>query len=185
MQEGAWLDRLTEGLPQGAAVLDVGCGNGRPIAAELVRRGFRVTGVDVAPALLASAEAALSGAEWIEADMRTLNLGRCFDAVLAWHSFFHLDEEDQRTTLPRLAAHLAPGAPLMWTAGPAAGIAMGEWEGEPLFHASLLREEYASLLAMQGCAVEQVWLGHPIADGPTVYLARRQISPASGLDGSA
>lgn len=157
----------------------------RPIAAELIRRGFRVTGVDVAPVLLASARAALLQAEWIEADMRTLDLGRRFDAVLAWHSFFHLDEEDQRTTLPRLAAHLAPGAPLMFTAGPAAGIAMGEWEGEPLFHASLSREEYASLLARERCAIEGFWPGEPVGVGPTVYLARRQISPASGLDGSA
>ena len=73
----------------------------------------------------------------------------------------------------------------MFTAGPAAGVAMGEWQGEPLFHASLSREEYASLLVAQGCTIEQVWVGEPVADGPTVYLARHQISPASGLDGSA
>ena len=36
--EGEWLDRLTAGLPRNARVLDVGCGNGRPIAAELIRR---------------------------------------------------------------------------------------------------------------------------------------------------
>lgn len=185
LQESEWLDRLTEGSPRGAAVLDVGCGNGRPIAAELCRRGLRVTGVDVAPALLASAQTALPQAEWIEADMRTLDLGRRFDAVLAWHSFFHLDEEDQRTTLPRLAAYLRPGAPLMFTAGPAAGVAVGEWQGDPLFHASLSRDEYATLLAREGCTIEGFWPGEPVGVGPTVYLARRQISPASGLEGSA
>lgn len=180
LQEGEWLDRLAGALLPGATVLDVGSGNGRPMAAELIRRGLRVTGVDVAPALLASARAALPAAEWIEADMRTLDLGRRFGAVLAWHSFFHLDAEDQRATLPRLAAHLAPGAPLMWTAGPGHGVTMGEWQGEPLFHASLSQEEYAALLAGQGCAIERVWLGHPVAEGPTVYLARRRTGPASG-----
>jgi SAM-dependent methyltransferase len=183
--EGPWLDRLVAGLAPGARVLDVGCGHGKPIAAALIARGFRVTGVDVSPTLLAAAASALPEGEWIEADMRALALGRRFDAVLAWHSFFHLGMADQRAALPRLAAHLGPGAPLMWTAGLGAGVAMGEWEGEPLHHASLSRDDYTAILAHEGCAIEKVWLGHPVADGPTVYLARRQISPAKGLEGSA
>lgn len=40
---------LCSGLPSGSRVLDVGCGNGS-IAAELHRRGYRVTGIDMAQA---------------------------------------------------------------------------------------------------------------------------------------
>ena len=38
---------------------------------------------------------------------------------------------------PRFAAHAQPGAPLMFTSGSEAGEAIGEWQGEPLYHASL------------------------------------------------
>ena len=58
--------------------------------------------------------------------MRALDLDRRFDAALAWHSLFDLPHAGQRATPPRLAAHLAPGAPLMFTAGPAHGVAIGE-----------------------------------------------------------
>jgi hypothetical protein len=33
---------------------------------------------------------------WIVADMRELDLGRHFDGILAWDSFFHLDMDEQR-----------------------------------------------------------------------------------------
>ena len=181
LREGAWLGRLTDGLPEGASALDVGCGTGRPIAAALLARGFSVTGVDSSPRLLARAAAALPGGEWVRADMRALEFGRRFDAVLAWHSLFHLDHADQRRTLPLLAAHVAPGGRLMFTSGTSHGVAMGEWQGEPLFHASLAPEEYRAILTEAGLTVESYSPG----DDATVWLARRQIKPASGLDGSA
>ena len=43
-----FLDDLAARLPDGAAVLDLGCGAGRPNLERLARR-FRVTGVDVSP----------------------------------------------------------------------------------------------------------------------------------------
>src|ERR1039457_6877750 len=44
----SWLRRLTESLPPGAAVLDLGCAAGVPVAAELAAT-YRVTGVDISP----------------------------------------------------------------------------------------------------------------------------------------
>lgn len=172
--EGEWLDRLTRALPPGASILDLGCGNGRPIAAALIDRGFAVTGVDAAPSLIRQAAAALPAGEWIVGDMRALALGRRFDAILAWHSFFHLSAADQRGMFARFAAHAATGAPLMFTSGYVAGIAMGEWQGEPLFHASLSPDEYRALFAASGFMIEDYWPGEPIGEGPTVWLARKR-----------
>jgi 2-polyprenyl-3-methyl-5-hydroxy-6-metoxy-1,4-benzoquinol methylase len=42
----AKLAELIEQLPADASVLDLGCGAGIPVARELVRLGFDVTGVD-------------------------------------------------------------------------------------------------------------------------------------------
>jgi SAM-dependent methyltransferase len=166
--EAAWLDRFTADFPPGAAILDVGCGSGWPLGAELLRRGFVVTGVDGSPGLIAHARETLPAGRWIVGDMRALDLPGAFVGVLAWHSLFHLTPDDQRAVLPRLSAFVAPAGRLMFTAGPAHGELVGEWRGEPLYHGSLDPAEYRALLETAGLAVE--------AHEGGVWLARRSPS---------
>ena len=105
-----WHDRFIEELPENAAVLDLGCGGGSPVAMYLVARGRRVTGVDSSTTLILLCRTRLPEQEWIVADMRSLSLGRRFDGVLAWDSFFHLTPGDQRGMFAVFAAHAAKGA---------------------------------------------------------------------------
>ena len=37
--EQPWLDRFAANLPRGASVLDIGCGSGEPMAADLLAAG--------------------------------------------------------------------------------------------------------------------------------------------------
>src|SRR5262245_56371494 len=53
-QDPRWRRFLVSGLPGGGHVLDVATGTGL-VAAELLRRGYRVTGVDQSPQMLAEA----------------------------------------------------------------------------------------------------------------------------------
>jgi len=172
--EGEWLARFAALLPARASILDLGCGSGLPIAGHLVGLGHRVTGVDTAPGLLGLARARFPAQDWIEADMRGLALGRAFDAVLAWDSLFHLRHDDQRGMFGVFAAHAAPGAALMFTAGPAHGIALGSYRGETLFHASLDPAEYRALLDAHGFGVVAQAIEDPGCGGHTVWLARRR-----------
>jgi SAM-dependent methyltransferase len=172
-EERPHLEAFAALLDPGAAVLDIGCGAGMPVARDLIAAGFAVTGVDSSPAMIALCRHRFPDADWQVADMRRLDLRRRFDGVIAWHSFFHLRAEDQRAMFPIFAAHAAPGALLTFTSGPLAGVAMGEWQGEPLFHDSLAQDEYRALLAAHGFEVLRFTPGIPIADGPTVWLARR------------
>lgn len=171
--ERPWLDRFCARLPAGAAILDVGCGSGRPSAGELVRRGFRVTGIDSSPSLIALCRARMPGQEWIVADMRTLDLGRRFEGIVVWHSSFHLTPDDQRALFPRLAAHSAPGGALMFTGGEEAGVRIGEWQSEPLYHASLAPDEYAALLEANRFTILAHTACDPECGGATVWLARK------------
>lgn len=167
--EGTWLDRFTARLEPGVSVLDVGCGSGRPMAAALLERGFCVTGVDSSAALIAYATANLPGGRFVQADMRTLDLGETFVGILAWHSLFHLSPVDQRIALPRLLAHAAPRATIMFSSGPREGHVVGSWRGDALYHGSLGPEEYDGEITSRGFVVESgVW-----ADNGSAWLAHR------------
>ena len=70
------------------SVLDVGCGTGQLAAA--LGEGRDVAGVDPARAMLEVARRRAGGAnvEWVEADARSVRLGRTFDLVmLTGHAF--------------------------------------------------------------------------------------------------
>ena len=172
LHERAWLDRFLALLPDGGHILDVGCGSGVPVAQYFLDHGFRVTGVDSSEALIEMCRARFPEQDWIVADMRALDLGRRLDGIIAWHSLLHLDEDDQRRMFPRFAAHAAPGAALMFTSGPEAGETIGQWQGEPLYHASLAPGEYEALLAANGFGLIERRLRDAACGEATVWLAR-------------
>lgn len=169
--EGAWLDRLCALMPAEAAVLDLGCGAGKPIARYLIEQGCRITGVDSAPGMIALCQARFPSQDWCVADMRHIDLKRRFAGILAWDSFFHLCHEDQRRMFPLFRAHAAPGAALMFTSGPSHGEAIGSLFGEPLYHASLAACEYRALLADNGFTVVSHHVEDPDCEKHTVWLA--------------
>lgn len=170
--ERQWLDRFTALIPGGGSILDIGCGSGEPIARHLIAAGYDLTGVDSSPSMIGLCRARFPDRRWVVADMRGLALGRRFDALLAWDSFFHLTAADQRAMFPLFAAHAGPAAALMFTSGPAAGEAIGRYRGEPLHHASLDGSEYRLLLERNGFKVVAQKNDDPDCGGHTVWLAR-------------
>jgi SAM-dependent methyltransferase len=175
LHERGWLDRFADLAGPGTDLLDIGCGAGDPIARYLIKRGHRITGVDSAPQLLALAGARFPDHTWIEADMRSLALGRHFGGLIAWCSLFHLIAQAQRAMVPILAAHALPGAPLLFTSGPATGEAIGTFEGEPLYHASLDPGDYRDLLGDAGFEVVDHVPEDATCGGLTVWLARKRV----------
>jgi SAM-dependent methyltransferase len=167
-----WIERFLDMLPRGAGVLDLGCGGGSPVASYMVARGFRVTGVDSSPTLIALCRSRLPEDEWIVADMRSLALGRRFEGILAWDSFFHLRHDDQRAMFEVFAAHAATGAIIMFNAGLGHGEGLGSYRGDPLYHASLSAPEYESLLAKFRFELIEHSVNDPAKGGRIVWLAR-------------
>ena len=115
------------GLPSGARVLDVPCGQGRH-AHLLAEAGFLVDGVDLSPTLLARARERGTGPtlRYHERDMRRLppSWSRRFDAVLnLFTSFgFFADPADDRLVLSEFARVLRPGGILVWHGGDRDGV---------------------------------------------------------------
>jgi trans-aconitate methyltransferase len=143
-----------------------------PVAVNLVKHELRVTGVDASPTMIALCGSRMPEQEWIVSDMRAIALGRRFDGILGWDSFFFLTDDDQRSMFKVFAAHAAPSALLMFNTGPRHGEAMGEYRGEPLYHASLDATEYETLLAQSGFDVVTHVVEDAKAGGRTVWFAR-------------
>lgn len=171
--EKDWLNRFISFLPPGGSVLDLGCGGSEPMAGYLIGCKFSVTGIDSSPTMISLCRSRHPGQTWLVHDIRTLDLGRGFDGVIAWDSFFHLNPDDQRRMFPIFCAHASAGAPLLFSSGPQHGESIGSYGNEPLYHASLDSTEYRTLLRENGFDV----LNHTVEDaacaGHTVWLARR------------
>jgi cyclopropane fatty-acyl-phospholipid synthase-like methyltransferase len=165
------LDRLWSAMP-GPTLLDLGCGSGDPLARDLAARGARITGVDGAATMVELFRRTLPAHEAVHADMRGLALGRRFDGILAWDSFFHLAPEAQRAMFRVFAALAAPGAALTFTSGPSESESAGTVEGEPVYHASLAPSAYRELLDAAGFDVLEYRPEDPECDRHTVWLAR-------------
>lgn len=146
LTERSFLDKLINIVGKGASVLDLGCGTGAPVMGYLLEQGMHVTGVDGSYRMLEIAKDNFPSAEFIQADMRELSLNRKFDAIIAWHSFFHLPAEDQPAMFGIFRDHLNKDGVLLFTSGKEHGEVWSENGGENLFHASLDKERYQSLL---------------------------------------
>ena len=95
-------------------VLDLGCGTGSH-ALPLARRGYAVTGVDVAPEMLSRARAKVAAAGLCvalsEADIRAYRDGRQYDAVIMMFAVlgYQRTNDDVIRALRTASAHLRPG----------------------------------------------------------------------------
>lgn len=97
-----------------AKILELCCGTGR-LTLPIAKDGYDICGVDYTPSMLeqAKAKAFEDGLEinFIEADIRTLNLGEKFDIVfIPFNSIHHLyRNEDLRKVLSVVKNHLKEG----------------------------------------------------------------------------
>jgi 2-polyprenyl-3-methyl-5-hydroxy-6-metoxy-1,4-benzoquinol methylase len=114
----AWLDGLRERLPAGAAVLDLGCGAGVPVARDLAAGGFAVTGVDLSEVQVRRAGRLVPRARFVRADATRVQFRPgSFDAVVCLYTLIHLPLEEQPPLLGRVAGWLRPGGWLLATTG--------------------------------------------------------------------
>jgi predicted TPR repeat methyltransferase len=149
-----WLRELDAHLPDGANVLELGCGRGVPGTRELARR-HRVTGVDISAVQIELARHHVPEASFVHADATGLDIAaRSLDAVVALFFFGHIPVDEQRDLVGRIALWLVEGGLFLATfgAGEAGEDVDPDWLGAPMFFASLGGESYLPLL--RDCGLE-------------------------------
>lgn len=112
-----YLGLVLDGLPLVSLVLDLGCGNGHPIATFIDSLGHRVVGVDGSGLMLDEARRRLPGHRWIHSLIQEFDIDEEFDLVICWDSLFHVRREEWEPILSRVARWLKPGGRLMMSSG--------------------------------------------------------------------
>jgi SAM-dependent methyltransferase len=109
-EEADHIVRVLEATVDGRAetLLELGSGGGNN--ASHLKSRFACTLTDLSPEMLAVSRSLNPECEHVEGDMRTLRLGRTFDAVLAHDALMYLTtEDDLRAAVETASAHLRPG----------------------------------------------------------------------------
>jgi SAM-dependent methyltransferase len=112
--EAAELQRVIRArVPTARTLLDVACGTGGHLVH--LRRWFEVAGVDLDQGMLAVARAKLPDVELTEADMRSFDVGRRFDAVACLFSAvgYMQTPAELDAAIGAMARHVAPGGVLV------------------------------------------------------------------------
>jgi SAM-dependent methyltransferase len=152
----AWLRELDARLPDGANVLELGCGRGVPGTRQLARR-HRVTGVDISAVQVELARHHVPEASFLNADALEVEIAEgTLDAVVALYFFGHVPMDEQRDLIGRIALWLREGGLFLATlgAGEAGEDVDHDWLGAPMFFASLGGDSYLPLL--RDCGLEPV-----------------------------
>jgi demethylmenaquinone methyltransferase/2-methoxy-6-polyprenyl-1,4-benzoquinol methylase len=165
-QDPLWRRFLVSRLPRGGHVLDVATGTGL-VAAELLRQGFGVTGVDLSPEMLAVAHRRFGDeVELIQASAEAL--------PLASESFDHLTSAYPLRYVTDPGATLAEFTRVVRPGGVVASLEMGVPQGpaRPLWdlyvHAvlplagRLLRRGWREVGDFLGGSIRDFWERHPL-----------------------
>ena len=104
-------------LPRGSLILDMGCGNGWPIADALVSAGYRLVGLDSSQGMMERFRLNLPTTAAVRADARACPFAdSVFDAAVSWGMLFHLEPRDQALAFASVSRVLKPDAPFLFTA---------------------------------------------------------------------
>jgi SAM-dependent methyltransferase len=116
----SFLDRIVEGIPEGARVLDLGCGSGL-VSAELARRA-RVVALDRSAVQLSLASTNAPQALLVRADIAEVAFRPdSFDAVLAFWALIHVQRDLHGSVLTQINKWLRPGGMFAGTLGTSDG----------------------------------------------------------------
>nr|WP_238584650.1 class I SAM-dependent methyltransferase [Legionella worsleiensis] len=173
LMESEYLHLIVNTIPPKGNILDLGCGTGEPIAQFFIEKGFKVTGIDGSQKMIERCKKRFPSERWIRSDMRNINLHQQFDAILAWHSFFHLDHDSQRNMFKIFSSHIKPGGVLAFTSGDEEGEVWSDNGGHQLYHASLATKEYNRLLESFSFKVLIHKVRDPECGEATIWVAQK------------
>lgn len=155
-------DLFTSLLPKGAHILDVGCGGGRD-AKFFIKKGFKVTGIDMSSVLINIAKKEVPKANFKVKDILKLDFPvNSFDAIWGEAVILHLKRKDVSKAIKNLYKVLKPGGFLYLSVKKGKGEAYVKEKlsgGHERFYTYFTKKELVDLCKKQGLKVthSKIW----------------------------
>jgi len=161
-----WLGLLLDRLPEGAAVLDIGCGAGVPVTRALASR-YVVTGVDISARQIERARRNLPRTRFLHGDIMEQEFSReSFAGVVMIYTLFHLPRREHPLLLGLIHGWLQPGGLLLCTLAHTSesGYIEDDFCGASMYWSHFDEREYDEILEQAGFRVlETKHVGHGYA----------------------
>ena len=164
-----YVEMLQRQTPPGAAVLDLGCGTGVPVARALAAR-YRVTGVDGSVRSIKLARQNVPNATFLQVDMTQVEFPLAsFAAVISSYAIIHVPRTEHAVLLQHIACWLRPGGLLIATMGAQESEGMEEdWLGAPMYWSHFDAETNQRLVTSAGFDIVEAVLDAADEDGQPV-----------------
>lgn len=151
-----YVEQFATSLQPDDSVLELGCGNGLPVAKRL-SRDFHLTGVDVSEKQIQHARINVPGAEFLTADMSKLDYPpESFGGAIALYSIIHLPRELQKDFFNSIYSWLKPGGVFLATfaSKESDNSIEDDWFGAPMYWSSYSAERTTEMIEETGLTVE-------------------------------
>jgi SAM-dependent methyltransferase len=143
-------------VPDGADVLEIGCGPGTDAAA--LAEGRRYVGIDLSEVQLAHARAITPSGRFLHGDVLDATFPPAsFDAVVSFYAFNHIPQDRMELLFGRIGSWLRPGGRLFGSFGTSdnTGAVEPMWLGKAdMYFSSLPVERTEALLEDVGFGIE-------------------------------
>ena len=101
-------------LPEGASVLDVGCGGGKPILKRMIEEGYDATGIDFSTGMLEVARRNAPQATLIHGDVTKTEFDEnSFDGIVSTYAIIHIHKSLHPMMYNRMYKWLKPGGVML------------------------------------------------------------------------
>ncbi len=151
----SWLEALLSRVPEGSAVLELGCGSGEKDTRSLVER-YAVTGIDISAEQIARARSNVPTAVFLQSDFTEVDFEPAsFAAVASFYAFNHVPRELLAGLLARIHSWLTSGGYLLAALGTGDVPGWtGEWLGATTYFSSYPADVNRRLLVEAGFELE-------------------------------
>jgi ubiquinone/menaquinone biosynthesis C-methylase UbiE len=166
-------------MPDGARVLDLGCGDGAKIAR--LAEPFELAAVDLSEEQLRLAGANVPEATLLHGDFAELEFpDESFDAVTALYSIMHVPRERHQALFGKIARWLKPDGLFLASLSHVGGEDWtGEWLGVEMFFSGFDAETNRRLVREAGLELlldELVWMREPQGDIAFLWVLARKLA---------
>lgn len=173
-----WCDELVSRLPEGARIVELGCGGGAPETALLAER-FRLTGVDLSQEQLRRARTRIPEAEFVHADFTEIEFEPgSVDGVTAFYAFNHVPRDLLAPLYASIRTWLSPAGLFLTALGTSdTENWTGDWLGAPTYFSSFPPHLNTRMLGDAGFELlrdEVVTIREPEGDGTFQWILARR-----------